>query len=223
MFRNTGRIISVIATTLAIAFIERRKNSRLSVSNITTIMMLSFGLCCAAAIQIGQSKHEYHNTLALAVCGKQICLHGIALGMTTWDDAVRELGEKVVVNIDDGQIRLQIYPSIDGKYVGRMVMQLPPDGSLTVADLLLLFGAPCKVSKQVRSHYVTLNYSGMSYRIYALNHHLDTQSPVTLIQLDASTDRDAKKICLTDLRQGDVLVETYEWRGLASLTRYGDE
>lgn len=151
-----------------------------------------------------QSVHD------LDACAGLPCYRGITPGVTTWDQAMHMFDGRVVIQIDPPEWEIHLFQSANEETVGRVVVRLSSSDSLTLGDVVALFGAPCGVEYAAKARSALILYPRLVVKVAVTESRLMITAPVQQLWLRVA---DATMSCAGLHQNSDTISVRMAWRG----------
>ncbi len=219
------------APSPSIAVRPRKKVWHLWLKIILGIGITGFILCCLA-IGFGRI-HSIPSSAATSFgldrCDDVPCFRGLIPGKTSWSNALATTGNPPVIGLDRGHPIMSLAQSTDHALLDAISIDVPPDTTITVSDVINLYGVPCQIYLYSRSpttpNVITLRYPGLCVQTGIIEERLTPDSPIRhLYYLTSLAPRQGSAVpCGNDLTSSSsamVMSGWRPWRGFASLQRY---
>jgi len=169
-----------------------------------------------------QSPHNLALTLGLNHCGNTPCFRGMIPGVTGWEEVRVAFNRRTIIPFDppDGEIRL--YPSRSDDTLGRILIRVPKDGSLSVSDIVRLYGAPCGVTIYPQMGKFMLRYPSVRFTTPSSQGALRPETPIVLVEFDDPFyTREVRSASCSETCVGQYPEPANRrWYGFGSIQRY---
>ncbi len=158
----------------------------------------------------------------LGLCTGQPCFRGLTPGLTLWATAQQVFANRTSISVDPNEVEIRAYPSPRRESVGRITIQLPDDGSLSMRDVFVLYGRPCAVTIHPELRRFILRYPAARFSSEHNQDALTANTPIVFVEFSApahQTNAGAQP-CLERPTTPGLETANRHWLGFTSLERY---
>jgi hypothetical protein len=164
------------------------------------------------------------SAIGLGLCDDRPCLKSLIPGRTPW---TAELAHLDTLPADPFySYQLSLFPSLDRKWLATLGIRLSSSTTVTVGDIVQLYGVPCRVDMFDFGRSMILSYPLLDAQINLMQDRLAPDTPVYYVSLRGSADElfhaqfNPCSLELSNTFEIANILRRLPWRGFTSINRY---
>ncbi len=196
---------------------------RWSMGVVLAAALSSFlALVIVVVLGCAQSTPNSARTFGFDRCDQTLCFRGLVPGLTSWKAAQEVLGGRVRIIFEPPDGEIHIFPTPDGKLLGRIRIRLPDDGSLSAGMIVGLYGPPCGVTLHPQSAKFILHYPTVRFVTPPRRNALRLYTPLVGVEFSPSSGQKntGEMPCVEHPAASDREVIARPWFGFTTAQQY---